>query len=86
MKQVCKAFLLVLLGLSGVAQESTAPSVAIPIIARGSHHRPISVTVESLVITDQKTPISGASLLQINIPPRMHLQEDRRRAWPGDNS
>jgi hypothetical protein len=57
MKQVCKAFLLVLLGLSGVAQESTAPSVTIPIIARGSHHRPISVTVESLVITDQKTPI-----------------------------
>jgi len=69
MKQVCKAFLLVLLGLSGVAQESTAPSVAIPIIARGSHHRPISVTVESLVITDQKTPISGASLLEgTNLP------------------
>jgi len=64
MKPVCKAFLLVLLGLSGVAQESTAPRVTIPIIARGSHHRPISVTVESLVITDQKTPISGASLLQ----------------------
>jgi hypothetical protein len=59
----------VLLGLSGVAQESTAPSVAIPIIARGSHHRPISVTVESLVITDQKTPISGASLLEgTNLP------------------
>jgi len=61
MKQACRAFLLVLLGLFGVAQESPAPRVAIPLIATGSHHRPISVTVESLVITDQKTPVIGAS-------------------------
>ena len=64
MKQVCKAFLLVLLGLSGVAQESSAPRVSIPLIAIGPHQRPTSVTVESLVITDQKAPVSGASLLR----------------------
>jgi Ca-activated chloride channel family protein len=63
-KQVCKAILLVFLGLSGVAQESPAPRVAIPLIANGSHHRPTSITVESLVITDQKTPVTGASLLR----------------------
>jgi Ca-activated chloride channel homolog len=64
MKLVCKVFLLVLLGLSGVAQESPASRVAIPLIAKGSPHRPISVTVESLVVTDQKTPVTGASLLR----------------------
>lgn len=64
MKQFCKAILLALLGLSGLAQESAAPRVAIPLIANGSHHRPISVTVESLVITDQKIPVTGASLLR----------------------
>jgi Ca-activated chloride channel homolog len=63
-EQVCKAILLVFLGLSGVAQESPAPRVAIPLIANGSHHRPTSITVESLVITDQKTPVTGASLLR----------------------
>lgn len=64
MKDVCKAFLLLFLGLSGVAQESAVPRVAIPLIANGSHHRPTSVTVESLVITDQKMPVAGASLLR----------------------
>lgn len=64
MKQVCKAFLLVFLGLYGVAQESPAPRVAIPLIANDSHHRPIIVTLESLVITDQKTPVTGARLLR----------------------
>jgi VWFA-related protein len=64
MKQVYKVILLVFLGLSGVAQESAPLKVALPLIANGSHHRPISVTVESLVITDQKIPITGASLLR----------------------
>lgn len=64
MKQVCKAILLMFLGFSGWAQESSAPKVAIPLIANGSHHRPTSVTVESLVITDQKTTIAGPSLLR----------------------
>jgi VWFA-related protein len=64
MKQVCNAFLLVLLGLSGVAQELSAPKVAIPLIASGSHHKPTGVTAESLVITDQKTTIARASLLR----------------------
>jgi len=64
MKQACKAILLVFLGFFGVAQESAAPRVAIPLIAIDSHRRPASVTVESLVITDQKTLVSGASLLR----------------------
>jgi VWFA-related protein len=64
MKQVWKVILLASLGSFGVAQESAAARVAIPLIANGSHHRPTSVTVESLVITDQKTPVTGASLLR----------------------
>jgi VWFA-related protein len=64
MKLACRAVLLAVLGLSGLAQESAAPRVAIPLIANGRHHQPISMTVESLVITDQKTPVTGASLLR----------------------
>ena len=64
MKQVGKVFLLVLLGLSGVAQEPPVPRVAIPLIVKGSHHRPINLAVESLVISDQKTPVAGANLLR----------------------
>jgi VWFA-related protein len=64
MKRVCQAILFVFVGLCGVAQESSAPRVAIPLIANGPHHRPISVTVESLIITDQKILVTGASLLR----------------------
>lgn len=64
MKHLCNAFLLVLLGLSGRAQELSAPKIVIPLIAKGSHHRPTNVTVESLVITDQKTTVAGVSLLR----------------------
>ncbi len=64
MRQFCIAFLLVLLGLSGVAQEPPTSRVSVPLIATGSHHRPIGVTVESLVITDQKALVTGASLLR----------------------
>jgi hypothetical protein len=62
MKQVCTTFLLAFVGLSVAAQESAAPMVAIPLIASDSHHRPTSVTVESLVITDQRTPVAAARL------------------------
>jgi len=64
MKHVYKAILLAFLGFYGVAQESTPPRVAIPLIANGSHHRRTSITVHSLVIEDQKTPITDASLLR----------------------
>jgi len=63
MKKAFKALLLMFLGLSGVAQESPAPRVLIPLVARGSHHRPVSVALESLVVTDQKTPVIAATLL-----------------------
>jgi Ca-activated chloride channel family protein len=62
-KRTCQAILFAFLGLSAVAQEAAAPRVLIPLIASGSHHRPTSITVESLVITDQRTPVIGASLL-----------------------
>jgi VWFA-related protein len=63
-KQVCKAILLMFLGSSGWAQELSAPRVVIPLIANGSHHKPAGITVESLVITDQKTTVTGATLLR----------------------
>jgi VWFA-related protein len=52
------------LGSSGWAQELSAPKVLIPLIANGSHHNPAGITVESLVITDQKTTVAGATLLR----------------------
>jgi Ca-activated chloride channel homolog len=64
MKRICQALLLVSLGLSSVAQEPPTPRVAIPLIANGSHHQPAGVTVDSLVITDQNTVVSGANLLR----------------------
>jgi len=64
MERLCKAFLLLLLGFSAAAQEPVSPKVSMPLIAIGAHHRPTSVTIESLVITDQKMPVKGASLLR----------------------
>jgi hypothetical protein len=69
MKQICTPLWLACVSLSGVAQESAAPRVAIPLIVSDSHHRPTSVTVESLVITDQKTLVTGASLVRgVDLP------------------
>jgi len=68
-KRICTTFLLAFVGLSGSAQESAAPMVAIPLIATDSHHRTNSVTVESLVISDQKTLVTGASLVRgVDLP------------------
>ena len=64
MKQICTALLFAFMGSSGMAQQSATPRTAIPLIASDSHHRPTSVTVESLVITDQKTPVTGADLVR----------------------
>lgn len=63
-KNFCKTLLILLLGGLGFAQEPATPSVAIPLIVTDSHHAPLSVTPESLVITDQKIPITGAHLLR----------------------
>lgn len=38
--------------------------VAIPLIATDSHHRATSLTVESLLISDQKTQVTGATLVR----------------------
>jgi Ca-activated chloride channel family protein len=63
MKQVYKAFLILVLGLSAGAQEPPTPRVAIPLVA-SEHRKPASLTVESLVIIDQRTTVTGASLLR----------------------
>ena len=64
MKRICAAFLLAFVGLPGVAQESVAPKTAIPLIASDSHHRPTSVPVDSLLITDQQIAVTGANLVR----------------------
>jgi len=80
-KQACKIILLAFLGLSGAAQESVVPRVAIPLIATDSHHRPISLTVESLLIKDQRTPVSGASLLRgADLPVELGVLIDASRS------
>jgi VWFA-related protein len=77
MKRLCNALLLVVIGACGLAQESAAPSVAIPLIATDSHHRPVSVTVESLIIKDQKTLITGASLVRgVDLPVELGILID----------
>jgi Ca-activated chloride channel homolog len=38
--------------------------VSIPVLATGAHHRPATISIESLVISDDKKPVSGASLQQ----------------------
>src|ERR1700688_835253 len=63
MKRICAAFLLAFVSLPGVAQESVAPKTSIPLIASDSHHRAISVQVDSLLITDQKIAVTGANLV-----------------------
>jgi len=64
MKQLCKALLVAFLGVSGSAQELAAPRVAIPLIATDSRYASVIVNVESLLVTDQKIPVTGARLLR----------------------
>jgi len=81
MKQICTPVFVALVCLSGVAQESAAPRVAIPLIASGSHHRPAVVTVESLVITDQKILVTGASLVRgVDLPVELGVLIDTSRS------
>jgi Ca-activated chloride channel homolog len=62
MRWTWNAVMFLLLGSSIAGQESVVPKVSIPLIAIGSHRQPNSITVESLVISDQKKPVVGASL------------------------
>jgi len=64
MKWVCRALLIAFLGLSGSTQELAERRVAVPLIVTDSHYTPVSVTVESLVITDENMPVTGARLLR----------------------
>jgi len=64
MKDICKALLVLFLGVFGFAQESATPRVAIPLIVTDSHHTPLSITPELLAVTDQKIPITGERLLR----------------------
>jgi Ca-activated chloride channel family protein len=62
MAQLWKACLVVFFALPAVGQDSNL-RVTVPLIAFGPHHQPTSVSVQSLMITDQKVPVTGAGLL-----------------------
>ena len=62
MARLCKACLLAFFTFYVVGQVS-GPRVAVPLTAFGSHREPTSLSVESLVITDQKVPVTGAVLI-----------------------
>jgi VWFA-related protein len=64
MKRFWKITLWAFLGFSGVAQESLARKVFIPLIANQSHHQPTTLTTDALIVTDQKVTVTGASLLR----------------------
>ena len=61
MERLSKAYLLAFFAFYAVGQVS-GPRVSVPLIALGSHHVPTSISVESLVITDQKVHVSAAVL------------------------
>ncbi len=62
--KLLKVFLLVFLGLSAVAQQPVGPTVTIPVIASPSPRNPTGITADSLKVTDQNMPVTGASLLR----------------------
>lgn len=64
MKLACQTILLAFLSVPGLAQDSVAPKVALPLLATDSHHRPTTIAVDSLVVTDEKIRVAGATLLR----------------------
>jgi hypothetical protein len=62
MARLCNACLLLCFVFPAIGQDSSL-RVTLPLIAFGSHHRPTTVSPQSLVITDQKVPVTGAELL-----------------------
>jgi Ca-activated chloride channel family protein len=62
MAQFYKACLVVFLALPILGQDSNI-RVTLPLLAFGPHHQPTSISIQSLVITDQKKPVTGAGLL-----------------------
>jgi VWFA-related protein len=63
MRRFNKALLALFLGTVAAALESAPARVVIPLIANSSLHHPTTVTVESLVITDQRKLVSDANLM-----------------------
>lgn len=62
MARVRKACLLLFFASHAVCQ-SSGPQVSVPLVVFGSPHRPANVSLGSLVITDQKVPVTGAVLV-----------------------
>jgi Ca-activated chloride channel family protein len=88
MASLCKACLLAFFAFHAIAQDSN-PRVTVPLIALGLHHRPASVSIESLVITDQKTPVRGAALiagadLPLELGVLIDISNSRRGAYLGE--
>jgi len=68
MERLCKACLLVFFAFPAFGQDSS-PRVIIPLIAFGVHHRPTTVSPQSLLITDQTIAVNGVDLLPgTNLP------------------
>ena len=85
MARLCKACLLVFFAFPAISQDSNL-RVAVPLLAFGSHHQPTSISVESLVITDQKVPVTGADLLPgANLPLELGVMIDTSPSQRGAN-
>lgn len=56
-------FLITFVAVSAVGQDSLVPRVAIPLIVTDSHHRPTTLTINALTVSDQKMPVGGATLV-----------------------
>src|ERR1700690_598223 len=64
MKPAAVAFLVVFLGSIAWTQSTPAPKALIPLLAQDSHHQPIAgLTPTSLVISEDKVPVTEVSLL-----------------------
>lgn len=84
--RVCNIVLIMFLVLSSAAQEPQAQRVIIPLIANTSHHTSSAVTIESLVITDQKKPVAGATLLRgADLPLELGILIDASNSQRGAN-
>jgi Ca-activated chloride channel family protein len=85
MARPCIACLLVFLGFPAVGQDSS-PHVAVPLIAFGAHHRPTSVSSQSLLITDQKIAVSGVDLVPgTDLPLELGVLIDTSNSRRGSN-
>lgn len=67
--------------LSALAQQSNAPRVAVPLLARDSHHHAVTISADSLVVTDQKSTVAAVTLLKgSDVPLELGILVDTSRS------